>query len=137
MLDENAPGQGPVEGVKEEIEVGVLTQFSAGDPATESEVVLTAARPQVAFAESLDQIFVALTCGKNCRDDSSAAAAENLDQLPHLLAHVRIHRTSIRKAKLPSRAACERVRNQSALIRPPSVYRRFADRSVFGNFLNF
>ncbi len=50
---------------------------------------LPAARQKKTLPKSCDKLFVLLPGGEYGRNDPSLRAGENLDQLPHLAAHVR------------------------------------------------
>jgi hypothetical protein len=60
---------------------------------------------------------------ENRRDNAPAPAAKDLDELAHLLAHIRVHGAGIREVKFPGRAAGEGIRDESSLVGPPAVNR--------------
>ncbi len=137
MLQEKPHVNGSIEGIEQKVEVCVSGEFPPGDPSPQGTVGFAAARPQETFAEGLDQVLVTLAGGENGRDDSSATAAKNFDQLSHLLAHIGIYGSGIRKSEVASRAAGECVGNQGALVGPPAIDGGFADSGALSHLFNF
>ena len=95
MTDEKSHVDWAVERIEKQIHVYILTQLAAQDPAPECGVGFLAAWHHEAFAESCDDISVALAGGKNGGNNASTAAAKNFDELTHLLAHVGADRAGI------------------------------------------
>lgn len=137
VLDEKAHVNRTVERIEKEVKVGVFAEFAAGDRAPESTIGLVSARQEEAFPECPNQISVALPRSQDGRHDSTPAAAENFDQLAHLLTHVGVHRSGVGEVQLARNAAGECVGDESPLVRPPAVHGGFTNRRLLGNFLNF
>src|SRR5579864_5467907 len=136
MLNEKSHVDGAVQRVKKQIGIKVPPQLAAFDAPAKSRVRFSTAGPQEALAESFDQIFVALARCQDGRYDAATPAAKYLYQLAHLLAHIGIDRSGIRKAQLPRGAAGECVRNQCALVRPPAIHGGLSDRGASRDLFN-
>jgi hypothetical protein len=81
-------------------------------------------------------MLVALASGQDRRHDSTPAAAEYLDQLTHLAAHVRIYGTGVGKMKSAGDTASEGICDKGALVRPPAIYRGLSYLSPSGDFFD-
>src|SRR5579863_1281376 len=130
VLDQEAHVDGAVERIEDEVQIRILAEFAAADGAAEGGVSFAAARPQKAIAKRGDQIFVTLAGGENGRNDAPPGTAENLDQLPHLLAHVGVDRAGVWKTKPAGGTAGERVGDERPFVGPPAINRGLADRGA-------
>src|ERR1017187_270042 len=133
MANEESHVDGTVERVEKQIHVHIFPQLAASDPAAERGVSLLAAWLQETFAESCDQVAVALSGAQHSGDDASTPAAQDLYQLTHLLTHVSADRTGIGEVQFARGTAGERVCDKSGLIWPPAVNRRLANAGMGGN----
>lgn len=136
MPYEESHVDGSVERIKEQVHVHVMAQLAAQNPAAERGVGLAAARPEEAFAEGGNEISVALPCAKDGRNYAAALAAKNLDELSHLLAHVRANGAGIREVEFPGRTGGERVCDKCGLVGPPPVNRCLANVGMGRHIFN-
>jgi hypothetical protein len=83
-----------------------------------------------ALAESGDDVPVALAGGKNGGNDAPATAAKNLDQLTHLLAHVRANGAGIGEVEFTGGTAGKSVCDKGGLVGPPAINGCLANASM-------
>ncbi len=136
VLDEETHVDGAVERIQKEVEISISGQFATADRAFQRGVSLAAARPKKAVAKGCDQVFIALASGENCGDDAAATTTKHLYQLSHLPGQIRVDRSGIREAQMMGCAAGEGIGDEGPFIRPPAVYRGFADLGPVGNLLD-
>ncbi len=121
MPYEEAHVDGSVERIEEQVQVDIAAQFAAQNPATQCSVCLLPARPEEAFAESGDEVAVALAAAQDGGNNASTRAAKNFDELTHLLAHVRTNEAGIREVEFTGGAAGECVGDEHGFVWPPAI----------------
>jgi len=136
MANEKSHVDGAVERIENQIHVHILPELAAEDPAAERSIGFLTPWLQKTFAESCDQVAVALSGAQHGGDDTPTAAQQDLYQLTHLLAHIGANRACIRKVQLAGGAAGKCIRDESGFIRPPAVDCCFANTGTGGHGFN-
>lgn len=136
VLDKKAHVDGSIEGVEKQIHVHILAQLAAQDRSAECSVSFLTARFEEAFAEGCDEATVALSGAQHGRNDASAPAAKNFNQLAHLPAHVGAQGAGIGEVEFGRSAVGESVGDQRRFVGPPAINCRFGNAGVSRHSFN-